>query len=199
MEFIGDIERLVATNLYPLRGPIAIGLAIATALLLIIAGRRRWDLVIRRNPRRSLAVAIPALIVGVPLAWYLGSPLFITTQLVEEPAVGGSVVSTGTFQGADEFHFGRGRASVVASGDGTLRVRFDNFSVRNGPDLFVYVVPGKDADVTNGLELGALKATEGSFEYVLPAGTDPSTIGSVIVWCKQFAVLFASASIGDAG
>ncbi len=199
MEFIGDIERLVATNLYPLRVPIAIGVGIAAALLLLFAARRRWDLVIRRHPRRSLAVAIPALLIGVPLAWYLGSPLFITTQLVEGPAVGGSIVSTGTFQGADEFHFGSGRASVVASGDGTLRIRFDNFSVRNGPDLFVYVAPGTDGDVTNGLELGALKATEGSFEYALPPVTDPSTIGSVIIWCKQFAVLFAFAPIADAG
>jgi len=195
MEFLGDIERFVATNLYPNRVPIAIGLVIVAVLLAVVARRRRWDLVVRRNPRRSLAVAIPALIVGVPLAWYLGSPLFITTQLDEEPAAGGSTVSTGEFQGADEFHFGSGRASVVASADGSLRVRFDDFAVRNGPDLFVYVSPDAGGSISGGTELGALKASEGSFEYVLPAGTDPDAIRSVVVWCKQFAVLFAHAPV----
>lgn len=195
MEFLGDIERFVATSLYPNRVPIAIGLVIVAVLLAVVARRRRWDLVVRRNPRRSLAVAIPALIVGVPLAWYLGSPLFITTELNEEPAAGGSTVSTGEFQGADEFHFGSGRASVVASADGSLRVRFDDFAVRNGPDLFVYVSPDTDGSIDGGTELGVLKASEGSFEYVLPAGTDPGAIRSVVVWCKQFAVLFAHAPV----
>jgi len=195
MEFLGDIERFVATNLYPLRVPIAIGLVIVAVLLAVVARRRRWDLVVRRNPRRSLAVAIPALIVGVPLAWYLGSPLFITTQLDEEPAAGGSTVSSGLFRGADEFHFGSGRASVVASADGSLRVRFDDFAVRNGPDLFVYVSPDADGAVSDATELGALKASEGSFEYVLPPGTDPGAIRSVVIWCRQFAVLFAHAPV----
>ena len=195
MEFLGDIERFVATSLYPLRVPIAIGIGVVAVLLAVLARRRRWDLVVRRNPRRTLAVAVPALIVGVPLAWYLGSPLFITTQLNEEPAAGGSTVSSGLFQGADEFHFGSGRASVVASGDGSLRVRFDDFSVRNGPDLFVYVSADPGGDITNATELGTLKATDGAFEYVLPAGTDPAAIGSVVIWCKHFAVLFAHAPV----
>lgn len=195
MEFLGDIERFVATSLYPLRVPIAIGLGLAAVAFLFVARRRRWDLVLRRNPRRTLAILIPALIVGVPMAWYLGSPLFISTELNEQPVAGGSVVSTGTFQGSDEFHFGSGRASVVASADGSLRIRFDDFSVRNGPDLFVYVSPDANGGIAGGTELGELKATDGSFEYVLPAGTDPGAISSIVIWCKQFAVLFAHAPV----
>lgn len=195
MEFLGEIERFVATNLYPLRVPIAIGVGLVAVLVAVLARRSRWDLVARRNPRRTLAVAIPALLIGVPLAWYLGSPLFITTQLNEEPAVGGSSVSSGLFQGADEFHFGSGRASVVASADGSLRVRFDDFAVRNGPDLFVYLSPDPNGAITGATELGALKASEGAFEYILPPGTDPAAIKSVVIWCKQFAVLFAHAPV----
>ncbi len=196
MEFIGDIERFIATNLYPLRVPIAIGLAVLVVAVLVVARRRRWDLVARRNPRRTIAVAVVALAIGGPISWYLGSPLFITTQVIEEPAAGGSIVATGTFEGADEFHFGRGRASIVASGDGTLSVRFEDFAVRNGPDLFVYVSPDPDGDVSGGTELGRLKADTGAFEYELPAGLHPASIGSVVIWCKQFAVLFAHATVG---
>ena len=43
------------------------------------------------------------------------------------------------------------------------------------------------------LELGRLKATDGSFNYALPAGTDPSDFASALIWCKQFAHLFAVA------
>ena len=196
MEFLGDIERFVATSLYPLRLPIAIGLGVVAIVVAYAARARRWDLIVRRNPRRALAVVIPALVIGLPLTWYLASPLFITTQLDEVPQAGGSVVSSGTFQGADEFHFGSGRASVVASADGSLRIRFDEFSVRNGPDLFVYITRDPGGDIAGGVELGKLKATDGSFEYVLPDGTDPGAIGSVVIWCKQFAVLFAHAPVG---
>jgi hypothetical protein len=102
---------------------------------------------------------------------------------------------SGTFTGADDFHFGRGTASLIETAPGTWIVRFDDFSVRNGPDLYVYLSPESDGYATSAIELGALKATDGSFNYEVPAGTDVAAAGSVIVWCKQFAVLFAVAPL----
>jgi hypothetical protein len=67
--------------------------------------------------------------------------------------------------------------------------------VRNGPDLFVYLSPDAQGFGPGALELGTLKATDGAFNYVLPAGTDPGTFHSVVVWCKQFAVQFAHAPL----
>jgi hypothetical protein len=43
------------------------------------------------------------------------------------------------------------------------------------------------------LNLGALKGTDGAFNYEVPAGTDVSQYQSVIIWCKQFDVLFGHA------
>jgi hypothetical protein len=102
----------------------------------------------------------------------------------------------GMFKGADDFHFGRGDASLIAVAPGKTVVRFENFSVRNGPDLYVYLSTHEGARrVDQMLNLGRLKATDGAFNYDIPAGVDLSTIRSVIVWCKQFGVLFAEAPL----
>jgi hypothetical protein len=106
------------------------------------------------------------------------------------------IVRSGDFVGADDFHFGRGDAQLIQTGPSTYVLRFENFSVRNGPDLFVYL--SEDAsgkDVKEALNLGKLKATDGAFNYEIPASIDVSKIKSAIVWCKQFAVLFTHATL----
>jgi hypothetical protein len=233
MNLVGDLERLFATSLYPLRVPIGIGLALAFVALVLVARRRGWFAAARRHPRRTGSLAIVALVVGLPIGWYLASPLVIRTQLIEPvpvalaeplaPPVGipskspgaatadpasptppptpaatpfeSSVQATGPFNGADDFHFGEGTASVIETAPGRFTLRFEAFSVRNGPDLYVYLSPDRDGYAAGALELGALKATDGAFSYELPAGTDPLTFESAVIWCKQFAVLFAVAPL----
>ncbi|MCI0345898.1 MAG: DM13 domain-containing protein [Chloroflexi bacterium] len=194
MEFLGDLERAFATSLYPNRVPIAIGLGIAAIALLWLAWRRRWDLAARRHPRRTLVALAILLAVGVPTAWYLGSPLVIRSELANA-STGGTVVAQGDFRGADEFHFGSGQATIAELADGRFVVRFSEFSVLNGPDLFVYVSPDPAGYADGALELGRLKATDGAFEYELPPGTDPAAIRSVVIWCRNFAVQFAVAAL----
>ena len=97
--------------------------------------------------------------------------------------------------GADDFHFGRGRATLTEAADGSHTLRFDRFSVRNGPDLFVYLSPDAGGYAKGAIELGRLRATDGSFNTPIPAGTDVSTARSVVIWCKEFAVLFAVAAL----
>jgi hypothetical protein len=104
-------------------------------------------------------------------------------------------VASGTFHGTDEFHFGRGTATVIETAPGRYTLRFEAFSVRNGPDLYVYLSPDADDYARGALELGVLKATDGAFGYELPAGTDPADFASAIVWCKQFSHLFAVAPL----
>lgn len=207
MELIGELERLFATSLYPLRVPIAIGLVVALVALLVVARRRGWFAAARRHPGRSAALAAMVLVVGGPIAWYLGSPLFIRTSLAEPAPVasnapapspgteGPAGAKTGAFVGADEFHFGSGTAHLLETAPGTWTVRFEDFSVRNGPDLYVYLSPDPDGYVDGAIELGTLKATDGSFNTDVPAGTNVAEMRSVVIWCKQFAVQFAAATL----
>lgn len=233
MNLIGNLERLFATSLYPNRVPIAIAVAVAGVLLLLLAQRRGWLAAARRHPGRSAVVLIIALAIGLPSAWYLGSPLFIRTALNEPgptaaptaslsatatPDAGGSSASpvtssesstaapttpqlaaprTGTFTGADDFHFGSGTATLIETAPGAWTIRFDNFSVRNGPDLYVYVSTDATGYANGALEVGKLRATDGNFNMDLPAGVVPDGAASIVIWCKQFAVQFAAAPLAS--
>lgn len=208
---LGDLERLLA-QLYPYRVPIAIGLVLAVGVIAYVARRRHWTDVVRRHPRASLLVAAVVLAVGLPVGWVLGSPLFIRTEVAElsplgaiqpssapnvsDPPAGARIVLRGEFQGADEFHFGSGKALLVETAPGQSILRFEDFSVRNGPDLFVYLSSNPDGYAEDALELGPLKASDGSFNYEVPAGTDISRFRSALVWCRAFSVLFAAAPLG---
>jgi hypothetical protein len=240
MNLIGDLERLFATSLYPLRVPIAIGLSLGVIGLLLLARRRGWFAAARRHRRRSVAIGVVVLAIGLPVAWYLGSPLFIRTELIERapaaltesnapasptaaadiPATSATpetasaepsraptpeptpfaptVVAAGAFHGADDFHFGEGTASIIETEPGKFTLRFEEFSVRNGPDLYVYLSPAEAGYADGAVELGTLRATDGAFGYELPDGLDPSEFASAVIWCKQFAVLFAVAPLGAA-
>jgi len=207
VNLIGDLERFLATNLYPNRVPIAIGFAVLLVVGLVVARRRGWFAAARRHPGRTGALVVLALAIGLPSGWYLGSPLFIRTSLDEPaptaaaptatPGPGLAAPRSGTFTGADEFHFGIGTATLIETAPGAWTVRFEDFSVRNGPDLYVYVSPDPAGYDDAAIDLGRLKATDGNFNMDLPAGSDPAGAASVVIWCKQFAVQFAVAPLAS--
>jgi hypothetical protein len=97
--------------------------------------------------------------------------------------------------GADEFHFGSGTARLIETAPGSFTVRLEDFAVRNGPDLFVYLSPSADGYTDGAVELGSLKADRGNQNYEVPAGTDVAAARSVVIWCRQFSVLFAAAEL----
>ncbi len=109
-----------------------------------------------------------------------------------------TTLTSGTFEGTDDFHFGEGTASIIEIAPGRYHLRLEDFSVRNGPDLYVLLSPDPDDYDEASLELGTLKATDGSFGYDLPEGTDPGEFRSALIWCKQFSHLFAFATFTDA-
>jgi len=104
------------------------------------------------------------------------------------------ITHRGMFEGSDDFHFGRGDALLIETSPGMYTLRFENFSVRNGPDLFVYLTNDPD-DVSGAVNLGDLKATDGNFNYDIPADVNAASYRYAIVWCRDFAVLFATAPL----
>ncbi len=234
MPSIGDLANDVAKALYEQR----IAVAILSVAILIgavwLAHRLGWIAAARRHPGRTAIAAGLALAVVLPVGWYLGSPIFIRTSLVEalpsappsagppiaSPAPGATgspsaapstaapsptpapfepaTVAMGAWRGTDDFHFANGTATIVELAPGRFHLRLDEFSVRNGPDLYVYLSPSPDDWTEDALELGTLKATDGAFGYDLPEGVDPAAFRSAIVWCKAFSHLFATAPFEEA-
>ena len=102
---------------------------------------------------------------------------------------------TGYFIGAgDGFHNVEGLAKVIPLDDGGLTVlRLENFKSTNGPNVHLYLATDKTA--SNFIDLGRLKANNGNQNYNIPVGTDLSKYNLVLIWCKDFSVLFGSAQL----
>ena len=234
MSILGDLGGGLLALLYDNRYlAMALG-AVAVIGVLLLARRYHWASIARRHPVAGAIAAVTALVVVAPIAWYLVSPIWIRTELVEppvaaaasnapaatpetaEPAVSvepsetagptPAPVSTpapwaaaaprsGEFQGTDDFHFGRGTATLIETAPGEWTIRLDYFSVRNGPDLYVYLSPSRRDYADGAIEVAKLKATDGSFNVRLPEGAYPTDMRSVLIWCKQFSHLFARATL----
>ena len=210
MSILGDIERFVA-DLYEYRLPITIGLVLAAELALGFAYRSGWHVIVWRHKLASSITAIVLLAVAIPLGNELLSPLWERSFLEEaspivaasEPDVaadesGPAVLRRGEWKGEDSFHFAEGTALILERAPGEYVLRVEDFSVRNGPDLFVYLSPDADGYTDGAINLGELKATDGAFNYEIPPGTDISEFRSAVVWCRRFSVGFDSAELIEA-
>lgn len=89
-----------------------------------------------------------------------------------------------------------GRAAVVESG-GRRLLTLTGFRTDAGPDLFVYLVPGRtDGDaVAGGVRVGSLKGNIGDQQYELPAGLELGDSVTAVIWCRAFSVSFGAASL----
>lgn len=88
-----------------------------------------------------------------------------------------------------------GRA-VVYQVDGKSVLRFEDFSVTPGPDLFVYLSPkdvATSGDLGEFLNLGVLKSPTGDQTYVLP--DQYKGYPYVVIWCRAFSHLFGVARL----
>jgi hypothetical protein len=52
-----------------------------------------------------------------------------------------------------------------------------------------------DGYTADAVELGRIKADRGNQNYRVPGGADVASARSVVIWCKQFGVLFATARL----
>ena len=173
--------------------------------------------------KKIIISAIVAAIV-IPFSVYALSPLFINTTVDEklpeivlvtksetmekdemadkmeddtmmkdaEPRV--VVLLSGSFVGVgDGIHDAKGNALVVPLENSQQILRLEDFSSTNGPDLYVYLA--SDTGASDYVSLGRLKANNGNQNYDIPEGTDLAKYDTVLIWCKQFSVLFGSAEL----
>ncbi len=127
---------------------------------------------------------------------------FLRTEVQEEmPALRNAslgfprILASGLFGEIDFIHKGSGTAKLLEV-DGKRVVRFENFSVTSGPDLYVYLsrsnAPGKDLkSLGEYIDLGPLKGTMGNQNYEVPQNREGYS--TVVIWCKRFGVLFSYA------
>jgi hypothetical protein len=106
----------------------------------------------------------------------------------------GGVLAVGTFRDGEPGHDGSGTVELQRLRDGSLNLLLKGFSVTNGPDLQVVLSRSADGDYGDGdLVIQKLKANNGTQNYAIPDGTDPSAYRTVIIWCRPFDVTFAYA------
>lgn len=152
--------------------------------------------------RRWWRLLILAVVAGAPIAWYLASPLFLNRVVEEAPVGGAGELARGAFVDADSFHKGSGTALIVQ--DGAQRVlRFEDFQVTNGPDLYVYLAkhpqPRSRQEVAQGyVSLGKLKGNIGPQNYAIPGDVDLTRYRSVVIYCQPFHVVFSTATLEEA-
>jgi electron transfer DM13 len=154
------------------------------------------------------------------IVWYLGSPLFVRTYTDEplpvapaaQPSAGATagaaatagptiaarprVLAMGELNYVDAIHNGKGPVRILDVG-GQRLVRFEEVAITNAPDVHVYLsaeTGGKWSEATS-LYLGALRATNGTFNYDLPATAEVTGYRSVVVWCRAFSVLITWADL----
>ena len=103
-------------------------------------------------------------------------------------------IITSAFIGAgDGFHNTEGAAKVIPLQDRGSILRLENFRSTNGPNVHVYMSTNKDA--TDFVDLGRLKANNGNQNYNIPIGINVAKYKYVLIWCKDFSVLFGSAQL----
>lgn len=108
----------------------------------------------------------------------------------------------GTFTNGLPGHSAEGRAVVYELDGGKRSLRLEDFSVTNGPDLFVVLSPNADP-ASEGIgssyvQLEALKGNTGSQNYELAADVDLNAFKSIVIWCRSFNVVFGFAPLQSA-
>lgn len=119
------------------------------------------------------------------------------------PAMSGAVVAaSGTFTRIDPIRWANGEVTIFEDADGAKYLRFENFSVVNGPNLRVVLSasaePQSIEDVRQNnqdIDLGALRGTFGSQNYEIPANLDLTPYRSVVIISDSLNLIYSVAPI----
>ncbi len=119
------------------------------------------------------------------------------------PSLTGPVqVGTGEFQRIDPLRWGNGDVTIFQQVDNSKVLRFENFSVANGPGLRL-VLSASAAPATleemrlNNLDidLGQIAGTYGNQNYEIPADTDLSQYSSIVIYSPGIEMIYTFAPL----
>ena len=84
-----------------------------------------------------------------------------------------------------------GIAMVISAGDKRF-LRFEEFDMTNGLDLYVYLT--KSGEVNTGIEIGKLKGNHGDQNYeIMGINTNPYSV--VVIYSKSFDMIYGTAHL----
>ncbi len=112
---------------------------------------------------------------------------------IDEPVVVAptdSILAKGTF--SNGVHVVSGSVSLIKKADGKHVLAFENFASDAGPDIRIYL--SKDKNASDFVEVSP-DVNAGNYALELPATAKIDSQKFVLVWCKQFSVLFGSAEL----
>lgn len=137
-----------------------------------------------------------SIILSISLLTWSCSKDEMLTSVVEKPK---TAVETGTQSSVGMFTAGTGHAAsgtvkvVADKTDAKKRyLSFENLKVDAGPDLYVYLAEDRAA---KGFVSVMKLDKAGTFVLDVPANADLTKQKYVLVWCRQFSVLFGSAKL----
>lgn len=161
-----------------------------------------------RCPKRGAGVSVSTgpqrLTVTASDAWRVVIEQQVDTPLNEAPlrqmtAPGAHVIGRGRFYPIERR--GKGAAIVYRLPGGRLVLRLAGFDTLPNRDLVVWLSPHSRPRTTveafrgPHLVLGPLKSTLGNENYVLPAGTTPDEVRSVVIWCVPVRIAYTAAAL----
>ncbi len=151
---------------------------------------------------KTIIVIVAGALIGVAI--YYGRYFFIKTEVSEdipiEMKAASRQVRAGNFTEIDFIHKGSGVAKILESEGGHKLLRFEDFEVTNGPDLYVYLTknskPAKDLkSLGDFVNLGRLKGNVGDQNYEIAGSQNIDGYNTVVIWCRQFGALFSYAAM----
>ena len=157
----------------------------------------------KHRPLATAAAAIVFVAIAAPVTAYVVVPAFAKRAIVEDLPLSPTVpaANSGARISASDVEtllkgelvrisfadYGSGAVRIVRVGSDRL-VRFEGVDIAGAPDMYVYLSDRTDGTPGIFFDLGKLKATNGSFNQLIPASVDLAMVRSVVIWCRQFAV-----------
>lgn len=117
-----------------------------------------------------------------------------------ESVIAGEVLNSGRFLTVDRDHETTGTVEILQK-ENRIYVRLGmDFSTTEGPDVYLLLHeknPPIGYDQADYLPISRLRSFNGTQVYQVPEGVALDQYVSVVVWCKEFNIVFGAAHVEE--